>query len=67
MCASGLFSFNEPPQTQAEQIVNFRLECIQILEKVHEDLNSSLSVRVGVNSGGPIIAVILGFDRPTFD
>jgi guanylate cyclase len=34
---------------------------------VNLNLSSTLSIRIGVNSGGPILAGILGSDQPTFD
>jgi class 3 adenylate cyclase len=34
---------------------------------VNVKLSSLLSVRIGINTGGPILAGVLGTDRPTFD
>jgi len=67
MCASGLFAPDASPQMHAEQIIKFGLDCISELEEINMKLNSSLSVRIGVNSGGPIICGVLGLDKPLFD
>jgi class 3 adenylate cyclase len=67
MSAGGLFAPNEPPVTHAEQMIRFGLDCLQALEDVNMQLNSVLAVRIGVNTGGPLIAGVLGSDRPVFD
>jgi PAS domain S-box-containing protein len=68
MAASGLFAGeDQPPNDHAIQIVNFGLDCIANLDDVNQVLNASLQVRVGVNSGGPVLAGVLGTDKPVFD
>ena len=67
MAAAGLFSIDSQPQAHAEQIVRFGLDCIQELDEVNVRMNANLAVRVGVNSGGPILAGVLGTDKPVFD
>ena len=67
MGAGGLFTPEEPPQTHAEQVIRFALDCLTELDEVNVKLNANLCVRIGVNSGGPIIAGVLGTDKPVFD
>jgi guanylate cyclase len=67
MAASGLFSPDVPPASHAEQMIRFGIEALQVIECVSEKLSTLLSVRIGINSGGPILAGVLGTDRPTFD
>jgi len=67
MCAAGLFATDDNPASHATEIVRFALECLQKLDDVNLKLNASLSVRIGVNTGGPIIAGVLGTDKPVFD
>jgi len=67
MCASGLFSMNETDANHAEQIIKFGIEALQQLEELNLKLNANLSIRIGVNSGGPLIAGVLGTDKPVFD
>jgi len=67
MAAGGLFNPTAPPQQHAEQVVRFALEALQELEAVNLSLSSSLQIRIGVNTGGPLIAGVLGTDKPVFD
>jgi class 3 adenylate cyclase len=67
MCGSGLFCKEEEPEKHAEQTVRFALEVLRSLEDTNRKLNANLSVRIGVNTGGPIIAGVLGTDKPVFD
>jgi len=67
MCAAGLFTPNEPPSHHAEQIIKFGLDALLQLEEINIKLNANLNVRIGVNTGGPLIAGVLGTDKPVFD
>jgi len=67
MAASGLFAPDMAPERHAEEIVKFGLDVLSELEELNIKLNSNLSVRIGINSGGPLIAGVLGTDRPVFD
>lgn len=67
MAAAGLFTTDSQPQAHAEQIVRFGLDCLQELDEVNLRMNANLAVRIGVNSGGPILAGVLGTDKPVFD
>jgi PAS domain S-box-containing protein len=67
MCGAGLFVPDEEPKKHADQMVRFALEALSALEDVNMKLNATLSVRIGVNTGGPIIAGVLGTDKPVFD
>jgi PAS domain S-box-containing protein len=66
MCGAGLFSPQEDPKNHCEQMIRMALDCLQALEEVNVKLDSNLSVRIGVNTGGPIIAGVLGTDKPVF-
>jgi len=67
MCAGGLFNPNSPPAQHAEQMTRFAIEAIQQLEEINVKLNANLNVRIGINTGGPLIAGVLGTDKPVFD
>jgi class 3 adenylate cyclase len=67
MCGAGLFNLEEEPVNHAEQTVKFALDAIASLEDTNVKLDASLAVRIGVNTGGPIIAGVLGTDKPVFD
>jgi PAS domain S-box-containing protein len=67
MCGAGLFTPDEEPKNHCEQMVRFALECLTALEEVNMKLDANLCVRIGINTGGPIIAGVLGTDKPVFD
>jgi class 3 adenylate cyclase len=66
MCAAGLFD-EAKPAAAAEEIVLYALECLQCLDDQNMKMDISLCVRIGINTGGPIIAGVLGTDKPLFD
>lgn len=67
MASSGLFNQDIPAETHAEQAILFSLDVIDALENINKSLSSNLQVRVGINTGGPLIAGVLGTDKPCFD
>ena len=67
MSAAGLFNTDVDPSSHAIQMVKFALECLDAIEELNEQLNASLQVRIGINTGGPLIAGVLGTDKPLFD
>ena len=68
MAAAGLFADEDtPPQTHAADSINCCFACLKSLEEINVKLSSSLEVRIGVNTGGPLIGGVLGTEKPTFD
>ena len=67
MAAAGLFNQDAPPEKHAEQTIRFAIDVLTELDDINVKLNANLSIRIGVNSGGPIIAGVLGKDKPVFD
>ncbi|OHT12734.1 Adenylate and Guanylate cyclase catalytic domain containing protein [Tritrichomonas foetus] len=67
MAAAGLFDKEDQVQKAAIEVVNFGLDVLSALEEINGILESSLTVRIGVNTDGPIIAGVLGTDKPMFD
>ncbi|EAX94450.1 Adenylate and Guanylate cyclase catalytic domain containing protein [Trichomonas vaginalis G3] len=64
MCASGLF---DDSNEHAEQMILFANEFVRELDEINIKLDCNLSVRIGVNSGGPILGCVLGKEKPVFD
>ncbi|OHS96426.1 Adenylate and Guanylate cyclase catalytic domain containing protein [Tritrichomonas foetus] len=67
MAAAGLFTPHEPPVNHAQQTIQFGLDCLVALDEANAQLDSSLMVRIGINTDGPLIAGVLGTDKPVFD
>ena len=67
MAAGGIFMDVNQPAQHAKDVVEFGLDAIEALERLDEQINQSLQIRVGVNTGGPIVAGVLGTAKPTFE
>jgi PAS domain S-box-containing protein len=67
MVAGGLFAPESNPAEHASQMVRLGLDCIRVIEDSNNALDACLAVRIGVNTGGPITAGVLGTDKPLFD
>jgi PAS domain S-box-containing protein len=67
LSASGIFHPSEPTVTHTQQIIKFGLEAIVVLEEINTTLNSSFKMRIGVNTGGPIVAGVIGREKAYFE
>lgn len=68
MAAAGLFQDSDDPSTKhAEDSVRCCLQIQKSMDEINMKLSAGLEVRIGVNSGGPLIGGVLGTDKPTFD
>jgi len=67
MAAGGVFSDINQPHTHTKQLIMFCIDIITNLEEFNKENNTCLKIRCGVNCGGPIVAGVLGIEKPTFD
>jgi class 3 adenylate cyclase len=69
MAAGGVFSDINQPAEHARQVVSFALDSLDSVKDLNQELGERLQMRVGVNTGGPIIAGVLGggTGKPTFE
>ncbi|OHT14517.1 guanylate cyclase [Tritrichomonas foetus] len=67
MAAGGVFSKVNQPAEHAKEGVNFGLDALDSIQEINKELNESLQIRVGINTGGPIVAGVLGIGKPTFE
>ncbi|OHT07038.1 Adenylate and Guanylate cyclase catalytic domain containing protein [Tritrichomonas foetus] len=67
MAAGGIFVEVNQPAVHAKEMIEFGLAAIASVRKINEQLKQTLRIRVGVNTGGPIVAGVLGIDKPTFE
>jgi len=67
MAAGGIFSEINNPTEHAKQSVSFGLDALNAILDLNRELNQNLRIRVGINTGGPIVAGVLGVSKPTFE
>lgn len=67
MAAAGLFTPDIAPSQHASQMINFALDSLLCMEESNSMLDASLQVRIGINTDGPLLAGVLGTDKPVFD
>jgi len=67
MASGGVFSEINQPVEHASQVVLFGLDAIDAVQELNGEINEHLRIRVGVNTGGPIVAGVLGVGKPTFE
>jgi class 3 adenylate cyclase/PAS domain-containing protein len=70
MAAGGLFADVNQPTQHAKQVISFGLDCLKSIAELNAELGESLQIRVGVNTGGPIVAGVIGgigSGKPTFE
>ena len=67
MASGGVFSEVNQPAEHAKDVVNFGLDSLKSVGELNNELNERLQIRVGVNTGGPIVAGVIGVGKPTFE
>ena len=67
MAAGGIFDEVNQPSVHAKETVEFGCSAIKKIEEIDEIYNEKLRIRVGINTGGPIVVGVLGTDKPTFE
>ena len=67
MAASGIFAEVNQLTEHAKEVTQFGLEAIQAIRDLNSELGTDLKIRVGINSGGPIVAGVIGVGKPTFE
>ena len=67
MAAGGIFTEINNPTLHAKESVDFGLEAIEIVKKINIELNLDLKIRVGINTGGPVNAGVIGTMKPAFE
>ena len=64
--AGGLFSRMAKPERHADQAIQFSLKVIEALINFDKKFQYELVARVGIHTGGPVIAGIMSASRPNF-
>jgi class 3 adenylate cyclase/PAS domain-containing protein len=67
MAAGGIFAEPNQPVVHAKEAIEFSLGALESLKKVNKEKETQLQIRIGVHTGGPIIAGVIGLGKPTFE
>jgi class 3 adenylate cyclase len=69
MAAGGVFCEVNQPAEHAKQVVAFGLDSLDSIRELDGEQHEELQIRVGINTGGPIVAGVLGggVGKPTFE
>ena len=67
MAAGGIFSEVNQPAEHAKEAVGFGLEAIRTTIEFGKEQSEKVRIRVGANTGGPIVAGVLTVAKPTFE
>jgi PAS domain S-box-containing protein len=67
MAAGGIFSEMNTPIEHARETVSFGLAAIDGIQETNNVFSQSLEMRIGVHTGGPVVAGVLGTGKPTFE
>lgn len=64
--AGGLFGSVNKPDKHAEEATRFALKVISSAKKNGEKVGSEIEFKIGLSTGGPLIACVIGLNKPTF-
>ena len=67
MAAGGIFAEINQPAVHAQEVVTFGLQMIKEIQVINKEIDQNLRIRIGINTGGPIVAGVLGIGKPTFE
>ena len=67
MVVGGIFSDALQPIDLAKEAVSYGLDLIRATWELKKKQNQNIDIKIGVHTGGPIIAGILDISRPTFE
>ena len=67
MAAGGIFAEVNQPELHARESVQFGLDSIQSVRSYNQTSGQSLRIRVGINTGGPLVGGVIGVGKPTFE
>ena len=53
--------------THADDAIRFAMECISLMDDADAQMNVAFELRIGIHTGGPVIAGVIGTDKLSFD
>lgn len=67
VCVGGVFDEVTQHEEHAKQVLAFCIDAIETFRAVNRDHGESLAVKIGCNTGGPVIAGVVGGSQSCFD
>jgi len=67
MAAGGIFSEINNPSEHSKEAIEFCLRAISVINSINDFYGESLQIRCGIHTGGPVIAGVMGIEKPTFE
>ena len=67
VCASGIFENDGSIEESTFQIVAFGSKMQEIIPVINNKLGTSIHMRIGIYTGGPLICGVLGKEKPLFE
>ncbi|KAK8899300.1 hypothetical protein M9Y10_001613 [Tritrichomonas musculus] len=62
----GLFSEVNKPERHAEESIKFALKLLKLAPELSKKYDTEIHLTIGVHTGGPIVAGVMSFGKPTF-
>jgi PAS domain S-box-containing protein len=66
IATAGLFAVGAEPQLAAKEGITFGLKCLDAIEELNIQLSTLLQLKIGMHTGGPLIAGVMS-DRRVFE
>ena len=67
ICVAGVFEGDGPIEAGANELAEFSLAMLRVIDRINREHNESIHLRVGLHAGGPLIVGVVGKDRPLFE
>jgi class 3 adenylate cyclase len=64
VAAGGIFQNPNDSTNHANEMVQFSIDAINCVQRINKEKGTKLQIRVGINTGGPIVAGAIGVGKP---
>lgn len=67
LAVGGLFSTDNQSSYYATDCIHFGLKILDTIEELNIQMNMNLQIGIGIHTGGPVVAGVMGQDHQLFD
>jgi len=67
MAAGGIFMETNQPGIHSKESIMFGLEALNVVKDINIKYKETLRIRIGIHTGGPIVAGVIGTRKPSFE